>query len=49
MDEVEREYEHAILGASAQPDEAQELAIGLREYRELFKVPAPPAGEEGTR
>jgi hypothetical protein len=48
MDEVEREYEQAIMREGADPDRAMELAIGLREYREIYKVPAPQAGEEGT-
>lgn len=50
MDEIEQAYERAIVRESADPDRAMELATGLREYRELYKVPAElPQGREGTR
>jgi hypothetical protein len=38
---VEAEYERAIARVSADPDAAMELAIGLKQYRELYKVPPP--------
>lgn len=36
-DSVELEYERAIQAASADPDRAYELSIGLRQYRELYR------------
>jgi hypothetical protein len=36
LDPVEAEYVRAIDRASS-PDEAMDLAIGLRQYREMFK------------
>lgn len=40
MDDVEREYERAILQAAGRGDNdaAQDLAVGLREYRELYQT-----------
>jgi hypothetical protein len=40
LDEVELEYERAIAAAVAQGDNdaAQELAVGLRQYRQLYKA-----------
>ena len=40
-DPVEREYLLA-LGRTNDPDKAQELVIGLRQYRELFRDSRPP-------
>lgn len=40
LDPVEAEYEQAIALAAGHGDNdlAQELATGLRQYREMFKV-----------
>jgi hypothetical protein len=39
MDEIEKEYIKAIARASANGDNdiAQDLSVGLKQYRELYK------------
>lgn len=41
LDSVEREYITAINRHSDDPDAALELSIGLKQYRELYRIPAP--------
>lgn len=41
-DSVEFEYERAIQAASADPDLAYELSIGLRQYQELYREAHEP-------
>jgi hypothetical protein len=44
MDQTEYEYERAIAIAAARGDndEAYELSVGLRQYRELYQVRDDP-------
>jgi len=47
-DQVEADYERAIAVACGRGDndEANELAIALRQYRELYKTPPDPSERE---
>jgi hypothetical protein len=45
LDPVERQYEQALAAAQTE-DEAYELVIGLRQYRELYQPRSDAEGEQ---
>jgi hypothetical protein len=45
LDPIEQEYERAISNARTD-DEAYELSIGLRQYKQMYKVGTVPANHD---